>query len=258
MTGGYRGAAQVQEKALDIYRDIGNRGGQANALISLGIVRRVTGDYRGAAETLEEALDISRDITYRHGEAEILNETGALYRVRGDPTPAAEYHRQALTLSREIASPREEACALAGLGRCALALGRTSDAAENLRQARDIFQRIGAAEAAGLAPNSTASLGRDKPLRNWSKQTGQPKRPAPRLLPRQQRTRARETGETTGLPGRQGDLSNPLSYPASRCHLALTHLIPHGHPGERDRPSGLGRSGLFRGRCPWLSARIGG
>ena len=74
----------------------------------------------------------------------------ALYRVRGDPTRAAEYHRQALTLSREIASPRDEACALAGLGRCALAPGRTSGAAENLRQARDIFQRIGAAEAVGL------------------------------------------------------------------------------------------------------------
>ena len=150
VTGGYRGAAQAQEEALDIYRDIGGRGGQANALISLGIVRRVTGDYRGAAEALEEALDISRDITYRRGEAEILNETGALYHVRGEPGRAAEYHRQALTLSREIASPRDEARALAGLGRCALALGRTSDAAENLRQARDIFQRIGAAEAAGL------------------------------------------------------------------------------------------------------------
>jgi hypothetical protein len=54
-------------------------------------------------------------------------------------------------LSREIASLRDEACALAGLGRCALTLGRTSDAAENLRQARDIFQRIGAAEATDVA-----------------------------------------------------------------------------------------------------------
>ena len=28
--------------------------------------------------------------------------------------------------------------------------------------------------------------------------------------------------------------------------------------GLRDQPSGLGRSGVLRGRCPWLSARIGG
>jgi DNA-binding SARP family transcriptional activator len=176
LTGDYRGAAQAQEKALDIYRDIGGRGGQANALTSLGIVRRVTGDYRGAAEALEEALDISRDITYRTGEAEILNETGTLYRVRGDPTRAAEYHRQALTLSREIASPREEARALAGLGRCALALGRTSDAAEKLRQARDIFQRIGAAEAAGVAAELDTVAGPRQGSPGLKQETGQPYR----------------------------------------------------------------------------------
>jgi len=149
--GDYRGAAQAQEKALAIFRDIGNRLGQANALKSLGAVRQATGEYRSAAQALEQALAISRDVSNRSGEAEILNETGTLHRVRGDPRPAADYHRQALNLSREIASPYDEACALAGLGLCALALGRTSEAAGNLRQARDIFQRIGAAEAANLA-----------------------------------------------------------------------------------------------------------
>jgi len=151
VTGDYRAAAQALEEALDISRDIGNRVGQANALTFLGIARRMTGNYRSAAKALEEALDIYLDIGDRGGEAEILNETGELYRVRGDPGRAAEYHRQALNLSREIGILRDEASALAGLGRCALALGRTSDAAGNLGQARDIFQRIGAAEAAGVA-----------------------------------------------------------------------------------------------------------
>ncbi len=40
---------------------------------------------------------------------------------------------------------------LAGLGRCALAAGRTADAQAGLRQALEIFQRIGAAEANGVA-----------------------------------------------------------------------------------------------------------
>jgi tetratricopeptide (TPR) repeat protein/DNA-binding SARP family transcriptional activator len=151
LTGDYRAAVQALEQALNIARDIGNRLGQANALNTLGSVRRLTGDYRAAVQALEQALDIARDIGNRGGEAEILNETGELCRVRGDPGRAANYHRQALALSREIASLRDEACALAGLGRCALTLGRTSDAAENLRQARDIFQRIGAAEATDVA-----------------------------------------------------------------------------------------------------------
>src|SRR5262249_4242110 len=44
----YLGAAQDLEQALGIYRDLGNRLGQANALYSLGITRRRTGDYPGA------------------------------------------------------------------------------------------------------------------------------------------------------------------------------------------------------------------
>ncbi|HEY5988910.1 MAG TPA: hypothetical protein VIV12_21395 [Streptosporangiaceae bacterium] len=38
-----------------------------------------------------------------------------------------------------------------GLGRCALAAGRTAEAELGLRQAREICQRIGAAEASGVA-----------------------------------------------------------------------------------------------------------
>jgi tetratricopeptide (TPR) repeat protein len=109
------------------------------------------GDYRGAAKALEEGLGISRDIDDRGGEAETLNELGELHRVRGDSALAAHYHRQSLGLAREISSPWDEAHALAGLGRCALAEGRADDAITGLRQARHIFQRIGAAEATGVA-----------------------------------------------------------------------------------------------------------
>jgi tetratricopeptide (TPR) repeat protein/transcriptional regulator with XRE-family HTH domain len=150
-TGDYRGAGEVLAEALGILRDIGSRGGIAVALTSLGVVRRMTGDYRGAAEALEETLGIYREFGDRGGETEALNETGTLHRVRGDTAQAAQYHRRALDLAREITSPWDEAHALAGLGRCALADGRTGDAIAGLRQAQDIFQRIGAAEAADVA-----------------------------------------------------------------------------------------------------------
>ena len=43
LTGDYPGAAQALEEALGIYRDLGDRLGQANALSDLGVVRRMTG-----------------------------------------------------------------------------------------------------------------------------------------------------------------------------------------------------------------------
>ena len=150
LTGNYQDAADAQQEALDIFRAFGDRRGEADALNRLGGVRRLTGDYPAAADAQEEALGIYRNIGDRGGEVETLNELGMLYRVRGDPGRAAEYHRQALDLAREIASPWDEAQALAGLGRCALAAGRATDAVAGLRQAREIFERIGAAEATAV------------------------------------------------------------------------------------------------------------
>ena len=114
-------------------------------------VRRLTGDLAGAARDLEEGLSIYRDIGNRSAEAEALNETGTLYRASGDLVQAEAYHQQALDLGREIGIAWDEAHALAGLARCALAAGRPAEAAGTLRQALEIFQRIGAAEAADVA-----------------------------------------------------------------------------------------------------------
>jgi hypothetical protein len=43
LTNDYPGAAQAQEQALSVYRDIGDRLGQAGALIYLGAVRAADG-----------------------------------------------------------------------------------------------------------------------------------------------------------------------------------------------------------------------
>jgi tetratricopeptide (TPR) repeat protein len=113
-------------------------------------LRTLTGNYRGAAQVQEEALGIYRELGERGGEVEALNELGTRHRLCGELGSAEDRHRQALELAREIGSSWDEAHALAGLGRCALAVGRTADAAASLRQAQEIFQRIGAAEAAAL------------------------------------------------------------------------------------------------------------
>jgi len=113
-------------------------------------VRLLSGEYPAAAQALEQALGLFRDVGGRGGEAEALNERGTLHRVTGDLVQAEGCHQQALDLARAIASSWNEAHALAGLGRCALAAGHATRAAALLRQALEIFQRIGAAEAGDL------------------------------------------------------------------------------------------------------------
>jgi len=150
-SGDYPGTAQILEAALGIYRALGNRLGQASSLLGLGAMRRETGDYPGAGHALEEALRTYRALGERGGEAVALNEVGTLYRIRGNLDLAETHHQEALELAREIASSWDEAHALAGLGRCALATGRWAGAKASLRQAHQIFRRIGAPEAVGVA-----------------------------------------------------------------------------------------------------------
>ncbi len=84
----------------------------------------------------------------RGGESEALNEAGTLHRACGDLRRAVSCHQQALDLARQLGIALEEANALAGLGRAA---GPTAEAEDKLREALAIFQRIGAAEAAGVS-----------------------------------------------------------------------------------------------------------
>lgn len=79
--------------------------------------------------------------------------------MRGDPGQARLCHQQALDLAREIGIAWDEAHALAGLARCAPAAGQPEQAAGLLRQALEIFRRIGAAEAAGIAAELDALAG---------------------------------------------------------------------------------------------------
>jgi tetratricopeptide (TPR) repeat protein len=119
-------------------------------------VRRLTGGYPGAADDLEQALAIYRDLGDRGGQAAALNEIGTLHRVSGQPGAAEACHQQALELARAIGSAPDEARALADLGRCAATVGRTTKAEALLRQAHEIFQRIGAADALSVVAELNA------------------------------------------------------------------------------------------------------
>jgi tetratricopeptide (TPR) repeat protein len=151
MQGDLPSAIRAHERSLEIFRDVGNLVGQSVALNELGVAQTLTGDYRAAALTLAQALDAARGASRRGGEAEVLNNLGTLRLRTGDPSAALACHHRALDVAREVSSPLEEARALEGAGRCALSTGRAPAAAAGLRQALLIYQRLGAAEAAGLA-----------------------------------------------------------------------------------------------------------
>ena len=146
-TGDYPAAAASQQQALDMFRDLGHRQGQAMATGNLGIVQLRTGDYPAAAASLTEALGMFRDIGHRDGQAEVLNYLGEVLSRSADSRQARDHHARALAIAREISAPLEEARALEGLGHCLLRDGDPGDAAAHWQQALTIYQRIGAPDA---------------------------------------------------------------------------------------------------------------
>ena len=81
-------------QALAIYRDLGDRLGQANALFDLGAVRWLTGDHRAGVRDLEQALGIYRDLGDRLGQANVLSHLGELGTMTGDYPGAARPTRR--------------------------------------------------------------------------------------------------------------------------------------------------------------------
>jgi hypothetical protein len=69
----------------------------------------------------------------------------------GDAPQARKSYQRALELAGSTTIGIDQARALEGIGRCDIAAGLMADGYPMLRQALEIYQRIGAAEAARLA-----------------------------------------------------------------------------------------------------------
>lgn len=92
------------EEALELFCTIGNREGEASALMMIGLVAGHFGDYGRALRFAHEALALTREVESRHYEAQVLAVLGFLY---GSLLATAEAQRnleQARQLAQAIGS----------------------------------------------------------------------------------------------------------------------------------------------------------
>jgi tetratricopeptide (TPR) repeat protein len=101
------------------------------------------GNYTTAAALLAQALEKYRELGDRLGEAECLNNVGELSRVTSAPAKALAHYEHAQAIAADLAAPLEQARALEGIGRCHLMEGRSGKGAAALRQASAIYGKIG-------------------------------------------------------------------------------------------------------------------
>jgi Tfp pilus assembly protein PilF len=96
---------------------------------------------------LTQALQLFRDLDDRHGQAWASINLGEFLFLSSAYREARSYFTKALVIARDIDTPVEEARALEGIGRCHVREGNPGQGAADLRQALDIYRRSGAPEA---------------------------------------------------------------------------------------------------------------
>ena len=146
-TGDYETVASCYADALELYRDLDDRLGQAHALNYLGIAQNVSDDYPAAEDTLADALKLYRDLGHRLGQAEVLNNLGDSYAI-SDPAQARAHYEQALEIARSISVILEEARALEGIGNTEILETSPRDGSGYLRRSLELYQQIGSPHAA--------------------------------------------------------------------------------------------------------------
>ncbi|MBW4492842.1 MAG: CHAT domain-containing protein [Oscillatoria princeps RMCB-10] len=163
-TSKFREAWQSLQQALTLYREIGDRDGEAASLENLGIAYHSLGRYTLAIDYHRQSLEIEREIGNRREEAASLGSLGNAYYSLGRYTLAIDYHRQSLEMAREIGDRRGEANSLGNLGNAYHSLGQYTLAIDYHRQslemAREIGDRRGETNSLGNLGNTYNSLGR--------------------------------------------------------------------------------------------------
>ncbi|HYF64320.1 MAG TPA: tetratricopeptide repeat protein, partial [Herpetosiphonaceae bacterium] len=102
--------------ALAIFRSIGDRSQESISVYNLGLVSQEVGEYANAEQYLTDALEVQQLVGNRSEEVNVWNILGTLYHQMGDLAEARRCLEKALGLSRQIGTKVGEAYVLANLG----------------------------------------------------------------------------------------------------------------------------------------------
>ena len=146
--GDYASARRLLEEALGLHREVGNRRGEANALIGIGNAATNQDDYRAARSAYERSLTLWEELGASSGVVRCLHGLGWVAQEQGDAGSARAYYERCLALYREQGDKRSTATILNNMGDLALDEGDCAAALalceESLALRRELGDRTGA------------------------------------------------------------------------------------------------------------------
>ncbi len=138
----YAEALSLYEQSLSIYREIGDRNGEATLLNNISAIYQAQGEYSKALDYLEQSLLIYRKVGDKKGEGMTLNNIGQIYLTRGDYPKALKYLEQSLLLQQEIQDKKGEGWSLNNIGAIHNQQGNYAAALQYYNQALTVSREI--------------------------------------------------------------------------------------------------------------------
>jgi tetratricopeptide (TPR) repeat protein len=147
--GNMQEALSVHLLNLKKAREIGNEHSEAFALSNLGVTYFYVGESSSAIESLDRAITIFKNLGDDDGVAQVRGDLGNVYYFLGDYPRARELFEQRLAFAEETNDPRHKVGALLSLGLTHSSSGRFRDALETHESALRLSREIGDLRAEG-------------------------------------------------------------------------------------------------------------
>ena len=156
--GRHEAALPLAEDAAAIYRSVGDRRGEAEALDQIGLAHQRAARSREALAYSNEARLLYRDTADAHGVATTVSHSGIACWQLGRYPEAMAYLREALSGYREVGDRRGEAKTLNNLGRMQLYCGFHRDALDGYQKSLEIFTEIGGSQNQAILYHNIGSI----------------------------------------------------------------------------------------------------
>jgi CHAT domain-containing protein/uncharacterized protein HemY len=139
----YPGALEYYGQALPIFRQTGDRNGEAVTLLGMTLACFGLGEKQKALDYYIQLLPVYRAMSDRKNEANTLITLGNSYVLLGENQKALDFYYQALPVLRAVGDRKNEAGTLANIGRVYSGLGEEQKALDFDNQALPVFQAVG-------------------------------------------------------------------------------------------------------------------
>ncbi len=136
-------ARAMLHEALDLFRAVGDRLGEANTRKAIGDVQRFQDDNQAALQSYAQALALFRAVGDRLGEANPLKAIGDVHNFRKEIDAALDSYQQALALFRAVGDRLGEANTLKAIGDVQQFRDERDAALDSYQQALALFRAVG-------------------------------------------------------------------------------------------------------------------